>query len=209
MVKVKICGLTRLEDALSAIEYGADALGFVFYEKSPRFMSPEAAGEIVKKLPPFVTTVGVFVNDHPSRINEVVKTAGLDMVQLHGDEPQEMCDMWPRVIKAFRVRDSRDLERLKKYQVAAYLLDAYDPGIPGGTGQSFNWDIAVEAKQGGRVILAGGLTPDNVEKAVRRVRPYGVDVSSGVEKKKGIKDCDKMKLFIARAKSTVQPGGDF
>jgi phosphoribosylanthranilate isomerase len=148
-------------------------------------------------------TVGVFVNETETKINEIMHITGLNMVQLHGDESQEMCEIWPRVIKAFRMREFTDLERLKDYNISAYLLDAYDPNIPGGTGQAFNWDIALEANKFGKVILAGGLNPENIAKAVTRVRPYAVDVSSGVEKEKGKKDLDKMKLFIERAKSVI------
>ncbi len=202
MVRVKICGITRAEDALAAVQFGADALGFVFYPKSPRHVSPETVKNIISLLPPFVTTVGVFVNAPPSEIKETVDFTGLDIVQLHGEEPQEECSFWPRVIKAFRVRDFTDLELLKRYKVSAYLLDTYSPDSPGGTGQVFNWDIAVEAKKFGPVILAGGLTPDNIAEAVARVKPYAVDVSSGVEAEKGIKDHEKLRLFIARAKNT-------
>ncbi len=200
MTRVKICGITNLDDALLAVEYGADALGFVFYEGSPRHVFPETVREIISRLPPFVTTVGVFVNAPPQEIREVMDLAGLDVVQLHGDEPQEECSLFPRVIKAFRVRELSDIERLKGYSVSAYLLDAYDPEVPGGTGQTFNWDIAVEAKKYGPIILAGGLTPENVADAVSRVRPYAVDVSSGVEAQKGKKDHEKMRLFIERVK---------
>ena len=200
MTRVKICGITNLEDARLAVEYGADALGFVFYEGSPRHVFPETVREIISHLPPFVTTVGVFVNAPPQEIREVMDLAGLDVVQLHGDEPQEECSLFPRVIKAFRVRELSDIERLKGYSVSAYLLDAYDPEVPGGTGQTFNWDIAVEAKKYGPIILAGGLTPENVADAVSRVRPYAVDVSSGVEAQKGKKDHEKMRLFIERVK---------
>lgn len=201
MVRVKICGITNLDDALTAVEYGADALGFVFYEQSPRFISPEKAGEIIAHLPPLVPAVGVFVNAHPSRINEVIGSSGIDIVQLHGDEPQDVCAMWPRVIKAFRVMDMTDLQVLQKYRVSAYLLDAYSGDLWGGTGQVFNWDIAVEAKRYGRIILAGGLNPGNIEKAARFVRPYAVDVSSGVEKEKGIKDHQRMREFIKIVKT--------
>ncbi len=200
MTRVKICGITNLDDARLAVEYGADALGFVFYEGSPRHVFPETVREIISHLPPFVTTVGVFVNASPQEIREVMDLAGLDVVQLHGDEPQEECSLFPRVIKAFRVRELSDIERLKGYSVSAYLLDAYDPEVPGGTGQTFNWDIAVEAKKYGPIILAGGLTPENVADAVSRVRPYAVDVSSGVEAQKGKKDHEKMRLFIERVK---------
>ncbi|MCK5506760.1 MAG: phosphoribosylanthranilate isomerase, partial [Thermodesulfovibrionia bacterium] len=155
------------------------------------------------ELPPFVMTVGVFVNENSSKIKEIMQITGLNIVQLHGDESREMCNIWPRMIKAFRMREFTDLERLKDYNVSAYLLDAYDPNIPGGTGQAFNWDIALEADKLGKVILAGGLNPDNIAEAVKRVLPYAVDVSSGVEKEKGKKDMDKMKLFIERAKSVI------
>jgi phosphoribosylanthranilate isomerase len=202
-VKVKICGITRGEDALASVEAGADAVGFVFYEGSPRHVFPETVEEIIKELPPFTTTVGVFVNEHPSRISEILEITGIDMVQLHGEEVYEECKFWPRVIKAFKVQDFIDLEPLKKYRVSAYLLDTYSSEVPGGTGQIFNWEIAVEAKKFGPVILAGGLTPDNIAKAIRQVRPYAVDASSGVEKVKGVKDIEKVKVFIERAKSVI------
>lgn len=202
-VKVKICGITRKEDALAAAESGADAIGFVFYEASPRHVFPETVRDIIIDLPPFVTTVGVFVNAHPSEIREVLDFTGIDIVQLHGDEPRDVCAFWPRVIKAFRLGELSNLKLLEEYSVSAYLLDAYSDEIPGGTGQIFNWDIAVEAKRFGPVILAGGLTPDNVERAVRWVHPYAVDVSSGVEAEKGIKDIEKIRAFIERAKSVL------
>jgi len=199
-IKVKICGITNAKDALAAVSFGADALGFVFYEQSPRHIFPEKVREIVDMLPPFITTVGVFVNEQPSVINESIRIAGINTVQLHGDEPQEMCSLWPRVIKAFRVRDFSTLDMLKKCRVSAYLLDAYDENEFGGTGQKFNWEIAVEAKKSGNIILAGGLTPENIDEAIQVVRPYAVDVSSGVEKEKGKKDSDKMRRFIEKAK---------
>ncbi len=200
-VRVKICGITRGEDALAAVESGADALGFVFYSGSPRHIRLEAARDIIRELPPFVTTVGVFVDEDPSTISEIVEAAGIDVVQLHGGEPEEVCRLWPRVIKAFRVRELTDLDAVARYRVSAYLLDTYSPDMPGGTGQVFNWDIALEAKRFGPVVLAGGLTPENVDRAVRWVRPYGVDVSSGVEREKGVKDEEKVRLFIERAKA--------
>lgn len=201
-VRVKICGITNAQDALAAVSYGADALGFVFYEQSPRHIFPERVREIVDQLPPFISTVGVFVNEHPNKINEILSIAGLNTVQLHGDEPHEMCGLWPRTIKAFRVKDISSLDPLKECRAATYLLDAYDEHSFGGTGQRFNWDIAIEAKKFGRIILAGGLTAENVREAINTVRPYAVDVSSGVEKKKGKKDLEKMKRFIEIAKGS-------
>ncbi|HET6516532.1 MAG TPA: phosphoribosylanthranilate isomerase [Thermodesulfovibrionales bacterium] len=201
MVKVKICGITNIGDALVAVNYGADALGFVFYKGSPRYISPEEARDIILQLPPFVTTVGVFVDEELDVIERTVKHASLSLVQLHGSEPLEMCAMAGRAIKAIRVRELSDLEPLKSCRPSAFLLDTYSPEGYGGTGQTFNWDVAVEAKQFGHVILAGGLTPDNVEKAIQWVRPYAVDVSSGVEAEKGKKDHRKLRRFIERAKS--------
>jgi phosphoribosylanthranilate isomerase len=190
-----------MEDALAAVDYGADALGFVFYNKSPRYVSPERVREIVSALPPLVTTVGVFVNEEPARMKEIMEHSGISMLQLHGDEPPALCAAWPRVIKCLRVRDFTDLKPLETFDVSAFLLDTYTPEQLGGTGQVFNWDIAVEAKRFGRIILSGGLTPDNVGQAVQRVRPYAVDVSSGVEQDKGKKDLKKMRAFIEKAKA--------
>jgi phosphoribosylanthranilate isomerase len=200
MVKVKVCGITNLEDALKAIEFGADALGFVFYTESPRCITLDGAKEIIQKLPPFITSVGVFVNEDRGVIERIIKHASIDVVQLHGNEPPEACIMERRVIKAIRVKELSDLEPLRNYNVSAFLLDTYTQESFGGTGQIFNWDIAVDAKQFGKIILAGGLNPGNVEKAVRWVRPYAVDVSSGIEIEKGRKDHKKMKLFIEKAK---------
>lgn len=199
-VKVKICGITNIGDALVAVNYGADALGFVFYKGSPRYISPDGAKDIICQLPPFVVTVGVFVDEDIRVIEKTVKHVSLSVVQLHGNEPPEMCHKVGRVIKAIRARELSDLGPLKEYRVPAFLLDAYTPDLYGGTGLTFNWDVAVDAKQFGNIILAGGLNPDNIEKAVKWVRPYGVDVSSGVEEEKGKKDHRKLKLFIERAK---------
>ncbi len=202
MVKIKICGITNLEDALAAADFGADALGFVFYDNSPRCISEDEARNIIRNLPPYITTVGVFVDKKPEEIEAVMENVSLDVAQLHGNETPEGCLIRGRVIKAIRVKELSDLEHLKHYHVSAFLLDAYTPDSLGGTGQIFNWDIAAEAKQFGNIILAGGLNPDNVKKAIRWVRPYAVDVSSGVEQKKGKKDIGKLKLFIQRAKET-------
>lgn len=203
MVKVKICGITNLEDALVAVEYGADALGFIFYEKSSRCITPENVQEIIKELPPFVTTVGVFVNEAIGNISEIKRTTAIDAVQLHGDETPETCEvLGNKVIKVFRVggQQSAVSSQLAKYHVSAYLLDTHREGVLGGTGETFDWDIAIEAKKHGRIILAGGLTPDNVAEAVKKVRPFAVDVASGVEERPGKKDLKKVKEFIERAK---------
>lgn len=205
MVKVKICGITNLEDALAAVDFGADALGFVFFKGSPRFISPEAAAAIIGKLPPMVQTIAVVVDESPEDIVKIVSAAGAGVVQLHGDEPPGACSICRRVIKAIRVKSLDSLSPLVRFKdrVSAFLLDTYTPEKLGGTGMIFNWDIAVEAKRFGRIILAGGLTPDNIAGAVRHVRPYGIDVSSGVELTKGKKDLQKMKLFIERAKGAI------
>lgn len=198
MIKVKICGITNVEDALAAVDYGADALGFIFFSKSPRYVSPEKAKEIISLLPPFITTIGVFVNESPENIKKTLEFSGLDVLQLHGEEPPEACKIWRRVIKAFRVRDFTDLKPFEKYKTSAFLLDTYSPESFGGTGQTFNWDIAVEAKRYGKIILSGGLTQDNIEKAIKWVNPYAVDVCSGIETEKGKKDLKKMRAFIEK-----------
>jgi phosphoribosylanthranilate isomerase len=202
-VEVKICGITNLTDAMAAVDFGADALGFVFFQGSPRFISYDNAAAIIKKLPSFTTTIGVFVDERPEQIEKIIGLTCIDVVQLHGNEPPDRCKFSRRIIKAIRVKSLDSLDPLIHYQdrVSAFLLDTFTTDIFGGTGQIFNWDIAIDAKQFGRIILAGGLTPDNVAEAVRRVRPYGVDVSSGVELEKGGKDHRKLKLFIDRAKS--------
>jgi phosphoribosylanthranilate isomerase len=202
MTKIKICGITNYDDARAAVDFGADALGFVFFRESPRYITPEKAAAITSKLPVFVTTVGVFVDERAEEILKIIEETGIDVVQLHGNEPPESCLLPRRVIKGIRVKSLESLEPLSAYQniVSAFLLDTYAPDMPGGTGQSFNWEIAIEAKKFGRIILAGGLTPENISEAVRRVNPYAVDVSSGVELVKGKKDHQKIKLFIERAR---------
>ena len=205
MTKIKICGITNLEDAKAAIDFGADALGFVFFRESPRAISPQKAALIIAKLPAFTTTVGVVVDKPLDEIQNIVNETGIDVIQLHGDESPESCRLQRRVIKGIRVKSLESLEPLKSYQdlVSAFLLDTYAPHMPGGTGQAFNWDIAIEAKNFGRIILAGGLTPENISEAIRRVNPYAVDVSSGVELVKGKKDLQKMRIFIERARSAT------
>jgi len=202
MVKVKICGITSLEDALSAVAAGADALGFVFHPASPRHISPAQAAEIIKQLPPLIQTVGLFVNEAQDTVNRTADQCGLDVIQLHGEETPEYCDsVRRRVIKAFRVKDINTLDALAQYHVSGSLLDAWFPAAHGGTGQTFNWGIAAEAvTRGYRIVLAGGLTPDNVTEAVRLVQPYAVDVSSGVECFPGHKDGEKIRKFIIQAR---------
>jgi phosphoribosylanthranilate isomerase len=204
-VKVKICGITKIDDALAAVDFGADALGFVFFKGSPRYISYIEASKIIRRLPSFVTTIGVFFNEKPKQVGRILALTGIDVVQFHGDEPPEMCDIPRRVIKAIRVKNLESLDPLVHYKdrVSAFLLDTFTPDLCGGTGQIFNWDIATYAKQFGRIILSGGLTPDNIVQAIKQVRPYGVDVSSGIESEKGKKDHLKMRLFIERAREII------
>jgi len=202
-VLVKICGITNVEDGKEAAEAGADALGFVFCENSPRHISPSQAEAIIKQLPVFIVKVGVFVNAPAALVFQAVSQCGLNLLQFHGDETPDYCTQFGVMsMKAFRVRDVSSLQRLADYQTDAWLLDAYSPDRPGGTGETFNWELATEAKSLGRpIFLAGGLTPENVAEAVRQVRPYGVDVSSGVELGLGRKDHGKVRAFIKTAKS--------
>lgn len=201
MVRVKICGITNITDALVAVEAGADALGFVFYDRSPRYIKPLAAAGIIAKLPPFIQTVGLFVNEEAEQVNWIADFCGLDLVQLHGDESPEDCvAVNRRIIKAFRVQGGSTVELLAKYPVAGYLLDAWSADAYGGTGHTFNWELAASAGQYGPIILAGGLAPGNVAQAIRVVQPYAVDVSSGVESAPGRKDQEKVRQFIKLAK---------
>jgi len=200
MVRVKICGITNLEDALSAIEWGTDALGFVF-APSPRQLTLEQAQSMVEQLPPFVSKVGVFVDSNLVTVQQVMSACGLDLAQLHGSESPDFCQaLFPRVIKSFRVKDESTLALLPQYKVSAYLLDSYHPHLVGGTGQVFNWDIAKRASQYGPIILSGGLGPDNVRQAISKVNPYAVDVSSGIESSPGKKDHHKMRAFLRLCK---------
>jgi len=201
MIRVKICGITNLEDALMAVEAGADALGFVFFRGSPRCISPEQAAAIICRLPPFVQTVGLFVNEEPATVNSVADQCRLDLVQLHGEESPGYCTtVNRRIIKAFRVKDASTLDMMPNYRVAACLLDAWSPAAHGGTGTTFNWEIAARAAASHSIILAGGLTPENVAGAVATVNPYAVDVSSGVESAPGKKDAGKVSRFIRSCK---------
>lgn len=201
--RVKICGLTNLADAKAAVEAGADVLGFNFYEKSPRFISTKIAAEISRALPLFTLRAGVFVNPSEELVRRAIGECGLGLLQFHGDETPDFCAQFGLMsMKAFRVRDADSLKELPKYQTDAWLLDAYSPDAVGGTGETFNWDLAIDAQKFGKpIFLAGGLTPENVAKAILKVRPFGVDVSSGVESAPGKKDPAKVRAFIKEAKS--------
>ena len=201
-VRVKICGITNTPDALAAVEAGADALGFMFYEPSPRHVSIPQAADIIRELPPFVMKVGVFVDASEDVVMRAIGDCGLNMLQFHGGETPEYCAQFGLMsMKAFRIRDAESLKPLATYPTDAWLLDAFVKDKPGGTGEQFNWDLAIEAKKLGRpIFLAGGLTPNNVAEAVKKVQPYGVDVSSGVEAERGKKDHEKVREFIKAAK---------
>ena len=200
MVKIKICGITELDDALHAVDCGADALGFVFYERSPRAVTSKKAQTIIAALPPFVTVVGLFVNEDPRTVRLIADFCALDVIQYHGDESPETVRMAPRrSIRALRVRESEALDDIDHYPASGLLLDAWVSGTFGGTGVRCNWGIAAEIAKKRAVILAGGLTPENVAEAIKTVRPYGVDVSSGVEDAPGRKDRKKIAAFIRAA----------
>src|SRR5579859_1571890 len=205
-IRVKICGITNLADAQAAVEAGADALGFNFYEKSPRLVSTKTAADISCALPPFTLRTGVFVNPSEELVRRAIGECGLNLLQFHGDEPPEFCTRFGLMnMKAFRVRDAGSLIALPKYQTDAWLLDSYSPDTYGGTGENFNWTLASEAQKLGKpVFLAGGLNPENVVAAIRQVRPFGVDVSSGVESSPGRKDHAKVRAFIKASKSTTR-----
>jgi phosphoribosylanthranilate isomerase len=198
---IKICGITRLSDALHAISHGAGALGFVFWPQSPRYIAPERAAAIIAALPPDVDAVGVFVNESVDGIRAIVATTGISAIQLHGDEPPAYASAlgWP-VLKAIRVADAEDAAGTWPAGTT-FLVDAADPVRRGGTGVTVDWQQAAVAARGRRVMLAGGLTPDNVAAAIDAVRPFGVDVASGVEDAPGVKNQDKVARFLASARS--------
>ena len=202
-VRVKICGITRLQDVHAACDAGADALGFVFYEKSPRHVTAATATALVREMPPFVQSVGLFVNAPPAWIESVLQVVPLDLLQFHGGETPADCARYGRpYIKAVRVKRDTDLLKCAADFDAAcgLLLDAYVPGVPGGTGARFDWSL-IPANLPRPIVLSGGLTPENVAEAVQQVRPWAVDVSSGVEASKGIKAPRKIAQFIAKAKA--------
>jgi phosphoribosylanthranilate isomerase len=203
--KIKICGITHLEDALLAVNLGADALGFIFAQ-SPRRVDHQTARKIIASLPPFVHTVGVFLDEDQETVREIAALCRLDSIQLHGNESPEYCKtLGLKVLKVIRVKNQKSIASMASYQrcTQGFLLDTYIKGLPGGTGKTFNWELARQAKKHGPVILSGGLSPDNVWEAIEKVRPYGVDVSSGVEKSPGIKDPDKLRVFFCNARMIV------
>lgn len=209
VVRSKICGITRVEDALAAVEAGADAIGLVFYGKSPRAVSVEQAAAILRALPPFVSTVGLFVNMPRDELQQLLQRLPLDLLQFHGDESSADCEGFGRsYIKALRVRPGDDVAKAMAPYTGArgILLDTFVEGVPGGTGASFDWSLVPEdaAKP---IILAGGLDAGNVAAAIRQVRPYAVDVSGGVEASKGIKDAGKIRAFV-RAVRDARCDGD-
>jgi len=210
-VKVKICGITNAADALAAVESGADALGFMFYEPSPRHVAIRQAAEIIRELPPFIMRAGVFVDAPEDTVMRAIGDCGLTLLQFHGQEPPEYCTQFGLMsMKAFRMRDAESVQALQNYATDAWLLDAFVADKLGGTGEKFNWELAIEAKKLGRpIFLAGGLTPGNVAEAVRTVHPFAVDVSSGVEASPGKKDHAKVRDFIAAAKSVEMPENAF
>jgi phosphoribosylanthranilate isomerase len=201
MTRVKICGITNPDDAWLATEMGVDALGFIFAE-SPRRIDPVKAKTIIRSLPPLVKTVGVFVNEEPARIKEIISFCGLDLIQLHGVESPEISrDLMPYSIKAFRIQNERDIKNIKRYRgvVRAILLDTFQKGKAGGTGMTFDWSLAVKAKETGiPLILAGGLGPENIQGAITIVKPYAVDINSGIEEQPGKKDPLLMKQLIEK-----------
>ncbi|HSA58715.1 MAG TPA: phosphoribosylanthranilate isomerase [bacterium] len=201
---VKICGITNIEDALAAVEFGADALGFNFYAKSPRHVSFERAQKILEDVPPTVLKVGVFVNESERTVKDLSVALELDYLQFHGDETPSYCEQFAAPYwKAFRLKDEKTIELMKKYRCEYYLVDTFIAQSYGGTGVTGNWDLTREAKQVGKIILAGGLTPENVADAIRTVGPDGVDVASGVEEKPGRKSAAKIERFISNAREAL------
>lgn len=199
MVEVKICGITNMSDAFIAAECGADALGFIFYPKSQRYVAPEKVKEIIQKLPYEIIKVGVFVNHEIHEVKEIVKFCSLNLIQLHGDETPEYCDHFQTssLIKAVSLRTEEDIQKLKDYSVRAILVDASEPGHYGGTGKDSDWSLAKKVKETHPLILAGGLNKENVREAIETVKPQAVDINSGVEISPGKKDPEKIKEIIA------------
>ena len=204
-IKVKICGITNATDARVAVSTGADALGFIFYAHSPRFVEPNVAKHIISELPPFVLPIGVFVNESLSLVREIMEKCGLALAQLHGDETPAYCEALERpVLRGIRLRDRDSFLAMAEYKgragVRGFVVDAYSDSVYGGTGKTTDWNLASEAAKAAPILLAGGLLPENVREAIQKVKPYGVDVSSGVESSPGKKDPAKVQAFIQAAK---------
>lgn len=201
-MKIKICGITNMDDALLAAELGADALGFIFVKTSPRYIRPSAARKIIQELPPFVVPVGVVADLTHEDILDLIEETRIGCVQLHGNEsPKELAKFPIPVYKSFRINKEFNLETLRWYKGSAYLLDTHVDGTLGGTSKTFDWEIAIAAKAYGRIILAGGLTPENIAEAVKKVQPYAVDVNSGVESAPGKKDKNKLERLFKEIRS--------
>ena len=200
-MKVKVCGITNLEDALLCEKEGANALGFIFYRQSKRYISPEDAEEIVKKLSPFTAKVGVFVNERTAVIDEIIEKTKINVVQLHGDENENYCmEIKLPVIKSFRIKENFDFESVFKYKNADYLLDAYSENNFGGTGKTFKWDL-IPMNLKNKIILSGGISENNIEKVFRNISPSAVDLSSSLESMPGKKDKEKVKSFFKKFNS--------
>jgi phosphoribosylanthranilate isomerase len=197
-MEIKICGITNMEDASFVATCGADAIGFIFYPKSPRYVAPERVKEIIAKIPTEITKVGVFVNHDAVEVKETINICGLDLVQLHGDESPAYCGQFPQsqVIKTFAPRREDDLLKVREYQVKAILVDAHDPVRYGGTGEQADWRLAAKVKATHPLILAGGLSMANIKEAIEHASPHAVDISSSVESVPGKKDHQKVKAII-------------
>lgn len=205
-VRLKVCGITSIENARASIECGAEFLGFNFYRKSPRYISPDAARTIIEQLPSNITTVGIFVNEaQPQDVVEILNVSGAQLAQLHGDEDAAYCEAVgaKRVIKALRVGEGFDVQQVLNYPAWAILLDAFDKNLYGGTGKTANWEVAREAAKLTRLFLAGGLSPENIAEAIQAVQPFAVDVNSGVESAPGVKAADKLKKLKESMESSL------
>jgi phosphoribosylanthranilate isomerase len=208
--RIKACGITRLEDALTAVAFGVDGLGFIFSRKSLRYITPEQARDIIRHIPPFISTVGVFVDEEATVVDEIAQYCGLSLVQLHGDEAPAYCrKLSAQAIKAFRVGPDFDAEMLIPYKeiVRSYLLDTYHKDVAGGTGQTFDWNLIQNIETKVPIILAGGMNPDNIMAAIEQVGPYAVDVNSGVESAPGLKDAAKLQKFVAQVRKADSQAG--
>lgn len=205
-IRIKICGITRLEDALGAVNLGVDALGFIFVKKSPRYIAPEAAAGIIRQLPPYVSRVGVFADEEPGLLVETARTALVDTLQLHGNETPEYCTSLPfAIVKSLGMKPDFNFSLLDAYPAAGILLDTWNNGLQGGSGRCGDWNIARKAASRSRkIILAGGLSPTNLEEAISLVMPYGVDLNSGVEIQPGIKNLNKIRDAVAIVRNWKQ-----